>query len=78
MRPANAISSRPPSRWRRSDSNRPTALIVTGDFGVTFGDPDGKDTVLRSYWNNQATGLVADEVFELQLEPKNWGRLTFE
>jgi len=34
--------------------------------------------VLRSYWNNQATGIVADEVAELQLEPKNWGRLIFE
>jgi hypothetical protein len=50
----------------------------TGDIGVTFSDPTGKDTVLRSYWNNQATGLVADEVFELQLQPANWGRLTFE
>jgi len=53
-------------------------ITVTGDVGATFGDPDGKDTLLRSYWNNQATGLVADEVFELMLEPKNWGRLTFE
>lgn len=53
-------------------------MTVGGDFGVTFGDPDGKDTVLRSYWSNQATGLVADEVWELVLEPKNWGRISFE
>jgi hypothetical protein len=53
-------------------------LTLDGDFGATFGDAAGKDTVLRSYWNNQATGIVADEVAELQLEPKNWGRLIFE
>ena len=53
-------------------------LTLSGDFGATFGDAAGKDTVLRSYWNNQATGIVADEVAELQLEPKNWGRLIFE
>jgi DNA-binding beta-propeller fold protein YncE len=53
-------------------------LTLSGDFGATFGEAAGKDTVLRSYWNNQATGIVADEVAELQLEPKNWGRLIFE
>jgi hypothetical protein len=53
-------------------------LTVSGDFGATFGDPDGKDTLLRSHWNNQATGLVSDEVWELVPEPKNWGRISFE
>lgn len=53
-------------------------LTLSGDMGVTYGDPDGKDTVLRSYWNNQATGIVADEVYELQLQPANWGKLLFE
>ena len=53
-------------------------LTLSGDFGAIFGDPAGKDTVLRSHWNNQATGIVADEVAELQLEPKNWGRIIFE
>ena len=53
-------------------------VTVSGDFGATFGDADGKDTVLRSYWNNQATGLVADEVWELVPEPKNWGKIGFE
>jgi hypothetical protein len=51
---------------------------LAGDFGATFGDAAGRDTVLRSHWNNQATGIVADEVDELRLDPKNWGRLTFE
>lgn len=53
-------------------------LTLSGDFGVTFGDPSGQDTVLRSHWSNQATGIVADEVAELMLEPKRWGLLSFE
>jgi len=53
-------------------------LTLTGDIGVTYSDPDGKDTVLRTYWNNQATGLVADEVYELEMQPANWGKLIFE
>jgi hypothetical protein len=34
--------------------------------------------VLRTYWNNQHTGIVNDEVFELMMEPKNWGELNFK
>ena len=48
---------------------------VHGDFGVTYGDAAGQRTRLRSYWNNQHTGIVDDAVFELMLEPKNWGEL---
>ena len=51
---------------------------LAGDFGATFGDAAGKDTVLRSHWSNLSTGIVADEVAELQLEPTNWGRISFE
>jgi L-fucose isomerase-like protein len=40
-------------------------------------EPVGKDTVLRTYWSNQETGIVADEVFELKMSPNNWGVLTF-
>ena len=50
-------------------------LAVRGDIGVTHGD--GDDTVLRSYWCNQVTGLVSDDVGELMMEPRNWGKLTF-
>jgi len=50
----------------------------SGDVGVTFGDTTGAKTILRSYWNNQATGIVADDVYELALEPKNWGQILFE
>ena len=58
---------------------RPAAdLTLSGDFGATFGDQAGKDTVLRSHWSNQATGIVADEVWELVPQPQNWGQITFQ
>jgi len=52
-------------------------LNLSGDFGTTHGGADGARTRLRTYWNNQHTGLVDDAVFELQMEPKNWGALQF-
>jgi outer membrane protein assembly factor BamB len=53
-------------------------LTLRGDLGATHGDPGGTDTALRTYWNNQSTGIVNDEVFELKMEPKNWGSLQFK
>jgi hypothetical protein len=53
-------------------------LALRGDFGVTHGDKTGTDTALRTHWNNQQTGLVNDEVFELKMDPKNWGEITFK
>jgi hypothetical protein len=53
-------------------------LSLRGDFGATHGDSAGQRTRLRSYWNNQHTGIVDDAVFELMLEPKNWGELIFK
>ena len=53
-------------------------LTLRGDFGVTHGDPGGTRTRLRTYWSNQHTGIVDDAVFELMLEPKNWGELNFK
>ncbi|NQT88067.1 hypothetical protein HQ560_14975, partial [bacterium] len=52
-------------------------LKLRGDFGVTHGDVAGKDTVLHTHWHNQSTGIVNDEVFELKLEPRNWGEIRF-
>ena len=53
-------------------------LTLTGDFGATHGGAEGSTrTRLRTYWNNQHTGIVDDAVFELQMEPNNWGRLQF-
>ena len=53
-------------------------MKLAADLGVTYGNPAGDDTVLRSYWNNQATDFVADEVWELKLEPRNWGWILLE
>jgi len=53
-------------------------LKLRGDLGVTFGDPVGKKTTLRAYWSNQATGIVADEVEELKMQPALWGEFIFE
>ena len=55
-----------------------TALTLRGDVGATHGDQAGQRTRLRTYWSNQHTGIVDDVVFELQMEPKNWGAITFE
>ncbi|MDQ3622710.1 MAG: PQQ-binding-like beta-propeller repeat protein [Verrucomicrobiota bacterium] len=52
-------------------------LRIRGDLGVTFGDPGGRRTRLRSYWANQNTGIVDDAVFELAMEPNRWGELEF-
>ncbi len=55
-----------------------TDLKLKGDFGVTFGNQAGDRTRLRSYWSNQHVGIVDDVVFELKMEPKYWGELSFE
>lgn len=49
-----------------------------GDVGVTHGTPTGDRTRLRTYWSNQETGLVDDAVFELKMNPKNWGQIVFQ
>ncbi|HUT58089.1 MAG TPA: hypothetical protein VM238_14315 [Phycisphaerae bacterium] len=56
----------------------PAGKALRGDFGVTFSDPKGTDTLLRTFWSNQATGIVNDDVFELKMEPKNWGQIVFK
>jgi hypothetical protein len=48
------------------------------DFGVLYGDPAGTMTMLRSYWSNQATGLVSDIPGEIMLTPSLWGALDVE
>ena len=53
-------------------------LVLRGDFGVTFSNRGGTDVMRRKYWSNRNTGIVNDEVFELKLEPRNWGELHFE
>lgn len=58
--------------WKPTDGE-----VARGDFGATHGGPDGSRTRLRTYWNNQHTGIVDDAVFELMMEPQNWGELQF-
>ena len=53
-------------------------LKLRGDVGATYGDPAGQRTSLRVYWSNKATGIVADEVEELKMQPALWGELDFE
>ena len=48
---------------------------VRADFGVLFGDADGRDTQLRSYWANPATMLVDDIPGEAMVHPNLWGVL---
>ncbi|HEX4146174.1 MAG TPA: PQQ-binding-like beta-propeller repeat protein [Pirellulales bacterium] len=55
-----------------------SGLTLRGDVGVTHGDRAGARTRLRSYWANQHTGLVDDAVFELKMQPMNWGELIFQ
>jgi hypothetical protein len=52
-------------------------FATTGDFGVTHGN-EGKQTTLRTFCSSQSTGIVDDDVFELKMEPRNWGELVFQ
>ncbi len=53
------------------------ASKIRGDFGVTFGDTEGQETQLRSYWANSATMLVDDIPGEIMLHPNMWGTVQF-
>ncbi len=51
---------------------------IKADFGVVYGDPAGTVNVLRSYWANEATGLVNDVPGEIMLNPRLWGTISFQ
>ena len=53
-------------------------MELKGDFGVIYGDTAGSMDLLRSYWSNQATGLVNDVPGEIMIEPRMWGTLKFQ
>ena len=55
-----------------------TSVTLRGDFGVIYGDASGTVDQLRSYWSNNATGLVSDIPGEVTVVPKAWGILDFE
>ena len=50
-------------------------VTLKADFGVTFGDAEGTETQLRSYWANPATMLVDDIPGEIMLHPNLWGEV---
>lgn len=56
----------------------PAGKKLRGDLGAIFSDRDGTINLLRSYWANQATGLVNDVPGEAMLTPRLWGTLRFE
>ena len=56
----------------RDDNDGPQARTT---HMTCWRDKDGNDTILRTYWSNQNTGLVSDEVFELQMTPAAWGKI---
>ncbi len=57
---------------------RQGTVTLKGDFGVIYGDDAGSIDLLRSYWSNQATGLVNDVPGEIMINPRLWGTLRFE
>jgi hypothetical protein len=63
--------------WRELGPRLPAGAVLRGDFGVTYGDDKGGDTLMRNHWANQHTGIVNDEVFELRMQPEYWGALEF-
>jgi hypothetical protein len=64
--------------WKALGVTPAAGLVLRGDVGVTHGDLAGQRTRLRTFWSNQHTGIVDDAVFELQMEPKNWGELILQ
>ncbi len=52
-------------------------LELRGDLGATFSNNEGNGVLRRAYWSNRNVGIVNDIVFELRLEPRNWGIFTF-
>jgi len=55
----------------------PAGQTLRADLGVLYGDPEGVQTGLRSYWSNKSTGIVNDVPGEIMLHPSFWGALSF-
>jgi hypothetical protein len=50
---------------------------LSADFGVVYGDREGRINLSRSYWANKQTGLVNDVPGEIIPEPAKWGAVRF-
>ena len=70
------VIGEPMDLWRRHMPNG--MLLRSAPRASSIADPAGQRTRLRQYWSNQHTGLVDDVVFELMMEPKNWGEVIFQ
>lgn len=55
--------------------DKAAGLKLRGDFGVIYGDGEGRVNVFRNYWSNQSTGLVNDVPGEIMLSPNLWGEV---
>jgi hypothetical protein len=51
---------------------------LTGQVGVIFSDPSGKNRAARLYWHNKNTGLVSDVPSEARLTPAEWGEIILD
>ncbi|MCY3023687.1 MAG: hypothetical protein NTW87_32300, partial [Planctomycetota bacterium] len=49
--------------------------VYRADFGILSADSSGGSTQVRTYWANQATGVVSDVPSEIMLVPGLWGVL---
>jgi hypothetical protein len=77
--PLAALGLKPPVlRPVQGAMSLPNGGAFRADFGVIYGDPSGAINMLRSYWSNQATGLVNDVPGEIMLYPSLWGTLKLE
>lgn len=54
------------------------AAALKGDFGVIYGDEEGRINILRSFWSNRSTGLVNDVPGETMINPALWGQLEWK
>ena len=52
-----------------------TGQSYKADFGILSADSSGAATQVRTYWANQATGIVSDVPSEIMLTPGLWGEL---
>jgi len=52
--------------------------MYKADFGILSADASGGATQVRTYWANQATGIVSDIPSEIMLTPGLWGDIKFE
>lgn len=49
--------------------------VSKADFGVIYGDEEGKVNLSRVYWSNKETGLVNDVPGEIIPQPSKWGKI---